>query len=115
MPIFRELQKEQVLMREGEDSTELFYVIHGTFKVVKTIYGKKTELAQIHPGEVVGEMSFLDKLPRSASVISVDDSTVQVIKRKNYQKFLEELPPWFVILQKTLLDRLRDVNKKVVI
>lgn len=56
------------LLHEGEVSSEMYYVQSGTLAVMKRKGDAVHQIGTIISGELVGEMSFLDKEPRSASV-----------------------------------------------
>ena len=103
------------MLREGEKSDELFVLIKGCLKVYKGHGQNSKEIGTILPGQTVGEMAFLDQAPRSGDVRAFKESTVGVIERENFNKFLEELPPWFKKLQETLLKRLREANQRLII
>ena len=59
-----------VLMRQGDASESLYVVVNGRLKVEREVAGDKAPLllAELGPGEVVGEMGVLDREPRSATV-----------------------------------------------
>ena len=62
----------------AEQPGEAVYVIlEGTAKVYVThTDGTEVILAILGPGEIVGEMSAADSLGRSASVLTLEDSTL---------------------------------------
>ena len=113
MAQYKEYRAKEKVLIEGEESNELYYIAKGTLRVLLTRGDDNKQLATLHPGEVVGEMSFLDKKSRSASVEAISDSVLQVIERQAYEDFLSSLPPWFISLQNTLIDRLRNANSRV--
>src|SRR5262245_28699678 len=59
-----------VLMRQGDPSESLYVVVSGRVKVEREVGGGQPplQLAELGPGEVVGEMGVLDREPRSATV-----------------------------------------------
>ena len=111
----RQLKKGEVLIKEGEPGNDLYLLTQGCLKVYKDKKSTQYEVATIFPGQVVGEMSFLDNKPRSASVKATKDTTVAIIPRAYYQEFLQTLPDWLLQLQATILSRLREANKKIII
>ena len=113
MAKYEELKPKDTLLKEGEESNQLYYLTQGNLRILKKRGSNSKELAKLYPGEDVGEMSFLDNEPRCATVEAINDCIVQVIQRKKYEEFLNNLPAWFFGLQKTLLERLRDANKRV--
>ena len=62
-----------VLFREGDPGASLMIVLEGQLVArVRTDAGTEEEIARLGPGEVVGEMAFIDAEPRSATVSSGD-------------------------------------------
>lgn len=57
-----------VLMRRGELATPLYVVEEGTFEVVDARSSPETVLNLLGPGQVMGDMSFIDGAPVSAEV-----------------------------------------------
>jgi CRP-like cAMP-binding protein len=57
-----------VLFREGEAARTLYVVSSGALEVVKRRGDGEVVLGAVLPGECVGEMSFIDMQPRSATV-----------------------------------------------
>lgn len=108
-----DLKPGDYLMREGEDSTEMYLLKQGTMEVIKTKGTEDKQIGTIYAGELVGEMSFLDRAPRSASVRAIGECKVNVIPSEKFEKVLEELPSWMRALMNTLLDRLRKANSRV--
>ena len=65
----------EVVVREGEASTEMFIVISGELEVVKLgEQGADVRVALFGPSDWFGEMSILDVQPRSATVRAVAPS-----------------------------------------
>jgi CRP/FNR family transcriptional regulator, cyclic AMP receptor protein len=69
----------QILMKEGDYSTELIGIEEGTAEVVRD--GKK--LASLGKGDVIGEMGLLSREPRNASVIAT--SPMRVMKLTHWE------------------------------
>ncbi|MDA8792945.1 cyclic nucleotide-binding domain-containing protein [Bacteriovoracaceae bacterium] len=110
----RNIKEKTVLIKEGEKGSEMFWVLSGCFAIVKqTEEGKNVIISRAHVGELLGEMSFLDNQPRSASAIAMEDSEVLVIKNKRFLEIIEKQPGWFRSLLKTLSGRLRLANEKL--
>ena len=107
------LKKDEYLIREGEESFEMYYLNSGILGVFKLKGNVERQIGTIYKGELVGEMSFLDNRPRSASVKAMDETELSVIPREKLEKYLEKQPPWLKALHSTLLDRLRNANQRV--
>jgi CRP/FNR family transcriptional regulator, cyclic AMP receptor protein len=70
-----------VLIQEGEAIDALYIVLDGRLSV-RTAAMNGGEIASLFSGEIVGEISFVDSHPPSASVIAVQDSHVLGISRQ---------------------------------
>ena len=107
------LEQGEVIFREGELSTHMYFVKSGKLKVTKVFNGEEVALGYVTPGEIVGEISYFDKKPRSASVYTVDKTEPAVIPSENFKKLFKELPAWSQALTKSLVKRGRSHNDEV--
>lgn len=76
----REVAPGHVLVSEGVPIDSVFLVIDGRFSVTVSALGGR-EVAQLMSGEVIGEMSFVDSHPPSASVQALERSAVLAVPR----------------------------------
>jgi CRP/FNR family cyclic AMP-dependent transcriptional regulator len=107
------LEKDQFLIREGEESNSMFWLQKGQLVVTKRRGMEDIVLGHIFSGELVGELSFLDKEVRSATVRALTDCELIEIPEDNYHKVFDGQPKWFQILVKTLCERLRRANARI--
>jgi CRP/FNR family transcriptional regulator, cyclic AMP receptor protein len=105
--------KDDYLVREGEEGSTLYFLQTGSLAVYKRKGDIEQQIGTIYAGEVVGEMSFLDKEPRSASVKAISDCELLVIPSEKFEAFKQKLPSWYNALVSTLLDRLRKANNRI--
>jgi CRP-like cAMP-binding protein len=113
MVSIKHLKKGEALMKEGENSNSMFWVQSGTMRLFKKKGSGFIELGVVHAGEVVGEMSFLDSQPRSASVEALQPCDVVEIPRGKFDEFLAAQPSWMKSLVQTLVKRLRATSNRV--
>lgn len=64
-------EPDEVVIREGDFDSWSFWIVKGSFKVV---INDATIATMSKPGEIFGEMSVLEAIPRTASVLSIDES-----------------------------------------
>ncbi len=111
----KKIAKDEFLIEEGGTSHEMYWIISGSFAISKMNQEKQQiVIGEVLPGELVGEMSFLDNLPRSASVTAIEDSEVLSIPHKKFIDVLDSQPRWFRTLMQTLSERLRNADLKIV-
>ncbi|MBT7609011.1 MAG: cyclic nucleotide-binding domain-containing protein [Bacteriovoracaceae bacterium] len=109
----RTLDPNEYLMRENEESSEMFLLQSGTLAVLKRQGNIEKQIGTIYSGELVGEMSFLDRSPRSATVMAITEAKLTVIPIVKFEKYFSEQPAWYKALVNTLLERLRKANNKI--
>jgi CRP/FNR family transcriptional regulator, cyclic AMP receptor protein len=83
----------EVLIRREAAERALYFVTTGLLEVT-AILGSDSlgPIAKIHPGSVVGELSFLDGEPRSAKVWAVTDSELYRLDMGAYERFADAHP-----------------------
>jgi CRP-like cAMP-binding protein len=76
------------LMAEGGVGREFFVIAAGEVAVLR---GRR-EIARLHAGDFVGELSLLDAGPRNATVRAVTDVRVLVQNRREFATLLDAIP-----------------------
>jgi CRP/FNR family cyclic AMP-dependent transcriptional regulator len=107
------LKPTEVLIREGDTSDSMYYVQKGELVVTKVVDNKKVILDKIIQGQLVGEVSFIDKKPRSATVSALSFCELVEIPRETFNKTLESQPTWLQAMFKTLAERLRKADERI--
>jgi CRP-like cAMP-binding protein len=77
-----------MLIREGEPLNSVYIVLGGSFHV--SVGNVKNRIARLYAGDILGEMSFVDSRPPSATVIAAEESWVLEIPRSEVRLRLEE-------------------------
>ena len=104
----------EVLFRAGDTDDDCYRVEDGLLKVTMVSRsGAERILAFLGPGAIVGELSILDGLPRSASVVAVRDTTMRCLSRVAFEEFAEKHPELYKSLIKLLAQRLRGTDAAV--
>jgi CRP-like cAMP-binding protein len=109
----RRLSAGTVIIHQGVPVDSVFIVIDGQLLV----YSGSVEIARLQAGEIVGEISFVDSRPPSASVKAAVDSQVLAIDkallRAKLQKDLGFASRFYLSLATFLADRLRLANARL--
>ncbi len=85
----REVTAGAVLIHEKQPVDAVFLIIDGLF-AVRTARTGTADVAKLRSGEFVGEMSFVDSRPPSASVVSLEPSVVLAIPRRALEQKLQQ-------------------------
>ncbi len=104
----------EVLFYEKEKSNDMYMVLEG--KVRASLFGDQGNelvLAELGPGEFIGEMSMIDQLPRSATVIAEENTKLALLRRDTFLKIIRENPDIAVNVIKALVARLRKTDDMV--
>lgn len=107
------LDADEVLIKEGEKSDNMYWVQKGQLIVLKKKGSDEITLGHIYSGELVGELSFLDGEPRSATVKAVTACELIEIPRDFFDSIFKGQPRWLETLVKTLAERLRKANSRI--
>lgn len=102
---------------EGMVGGIMYLVKKGGVKIYKKKGLKEIFIADLGPGDFVGEMSLIDDEPRSAAAKVTEDSILMVITKKNFENILQVSPmsanKILIAFLRILSKRLRDTNKKI--
>jgi CRP-like cAMP-binding protein len=110
----KKYKKGNIIVLEQEMGAALFVIITGKVKVVRTDEeGREVILSIFGPGEFFGEMSLLDGLARSATVVATAKSELFMIHRREFLDLLGEFPAVAVSLLAELTMRLRKADAQI--
>ena len=111
----RQLSAGTTVVAEGQQDTEMFILLEGQAEVMAPLHQDWVSVALLGPGNFIGEMAFLDDLPRSARVIATTPLSVLVITRERFLDFAEQRPMlalnFMMELSRTLAHRLRPLER----
>ena len=104
----KEFKKNDVIFRQG-DAGDCMYDIFSGRVGVYAAYGTPNEklIAELGAGEFFGEMGLLDKAPRSATVVALEDTLAYVIGEADFNDFFLKQPEKALLIMRQLSQRLR--------
>ena len=97
-----------VLVEEGKPGHEFFLILDGTANVLRN--GRK--IATLGRGQYFGELSLLDRGPRSATVKAATDLDVLVLGQREFGGELDSVPALSRKLLAAMASRLRAADTK---
>jgi CRP-like cAMP-binding protein len=95
------------LINEGDYPQAVWIVLQGTLGVFTTAH-EDAQIAVIGPGDIVGEMAFLEGKPASASVIALEDASVLKIGMEALRDEAERNVEFAMRLYRALARRLSE-------
>ena len=110
----RKCTKDSIILLENEGGDTLFIIISGKVKVTTfSESGKEVIFSILNEGDFFGDMSLMDGKPRSATVISIEDSELRLLRRNDFIKLVEEHPGISLKLLEELTTRLRKADERI--
>jgi len=106
----KKFDSDTVLFREGDEGDEMYFVLSGRVEVLD---GSDQVLATLGSGEMFGEMSLVERMPRSATVRVVDPLTALIINAQNFEKVIAWEPAVAFRIMQTLSKRVRQLNESI--
>jgi CRP/FNR family transcriptional regulator, cyclic AMP receptor protein len=108
------LKTDEVLFLAGDTGDGCYRVEDGLLKVTMVSRaGTERILAFLGHDAIVGEMSIIDGLPRSASVMAVRPSVLSFLSRTAFEDFANKNPEVYRSLLTVLAARLRETDSTV--
>jgi CRP/FNR family cyclic AMP-dependent transcriptional regulator len=102
------------LMTVDQTGEVVYFILSGTVKVhVEQEDGADVSISVLGPGEIIGEMSALDQTNRSASVVTLEETTLLWMDRDTFRQCLAAIPMLACNLACTLSSRLRSANEQI--
>jgi CRP/FNR family cyclic AMP-dependent transcriptional regulator len=110
----RTYAKNAVVLTEGEMGDSLYMIQSGKVKVViGDEEGRELILKILGPGDFFGEMSMIDKQPRSASVTTIEPATFLVLSNAAFERCVEQAPRIANMVMRILAQRVREADRKI--
>ena len=102
-----------MMMFEGEPGERVMVLVSGRAKVTRSLGGgAETLLSLRDPGDLIGELSFVDGEPRIATVAALDPVEALVIPSAAFRAHLESVPRVAMTLLEVVVRRFRDTTLK---
>jgi CRP/FNR family cyclic AMP-dependent transcriptional regulator len=114
LAVTRNFPKNALVMCEGDQSDSLYIVLSGKVKVfLSDEEGKEVTLNMQGEGEYFGELALLDEAPRSASVMTAEDTKLAIISKKSFDECMKNNPEIAMKVMRGLARRLRELTENV--
>jgi CRP-like cAMP-binding protein len=98
----------------AEPGEVAYVILEGTVKIhVETADGGEVILVILGSGEIVGELSVVDSLGRSANVVTMEESIICWIDRSTFWQWMDTMPVMMHNLVRILSRRIRLANAQI--
>ena len=104
--------KGETVIWQDEHNDDVYFLLEGGLKVLVTHGGVEEVVANLHPGEMFGEIAFFTEDPRSASVRAVEPSRCFVLTDADLQLMAYNHPTILMRMASSLAKRLTDMYEQ---
>jgi CRP/FNR family transcriptional regulator, cyclic AMP receptor protein len=98
-----------IIVDQGQTGREAYIVLQGTATIRRN--GKK--IAQVGPGAVIGELSLLDRGPRTATATSDTECDLLVLDQRHFSAVIDEVPSIAHKIMAVLAGRIRELDRSI--
>lgn len=110
----RRFEKGEIIYYQGDKPTAFYYLKSGKVKVYMTSAdGMEKTLSNSEAGEIIGEASFFDMMPRISCARAMADSELAVINRQTLMKLIQENPQVAMELLNIQATRIRQLTAQI--
>ena len=102
-------KKGQTILNEGDDSKEAYIINSGQVSIFKN----DKYLATLGKNEIFGELGWLQHIPRSATVMAVEDVSLRVIRAEDAPLFMERNPKALIPVLKIVCSRMGEMLERM--
>jgi CRP/FNR family transcriptional regulator, cyclic AMP receptor protein len=108
------IKKGAIIFRKGDVGSRLYAVRSGAVRIsTPSDQGKDAIFNLIVPGELFGEIAFLDGGQRTADAVAIDECELMIIERRDFIPLIQDDPELAIRLIKVLCGRLRKTSEQV--
>lgn len=105
------LDRGERLFSEGDDGDKLYIILEGKIKLTKAAPDGRENLLSVHgPGEMFGELSLFDPIPRTSSATAVTSARLAGLAHDDLRTWLSSRPEVAMHMLQALAQRLRRIN-----
>lgn len=110
----KEVKGDEPIYFANEPSKNIYFLKTGRVKITKYLAdGSEKIIAIINPGEIFGEMAYLDEGKRADFAITVEPSLICAIGKNDLSSFIEKNPELNLRLTKLLGLKIRSFSERI--
>ena len=110
----RSFASGETLFYQGDPGRSLYIIESGTIRIyVHAEEGQEVSVVLYGSGDLFGEMSLLDQLPRSATAVAMEDAVLWVMSGDDFYRHLHSSHQLALNVMLMLSTRLRETNEAV--
>ncbi len=108
------IKRGKLLFKEWDTSNGIYVLLNGVLKISRiTREENEIFLAILVKGDLVGEVSLLDRKPRSATATGLSDCSLANLPQQQFEIVLNQYPELYRQLLNSMCNRLRQTNQRI--
>ena len=110
----RNFPKKTQIVTEGDDSHSLYFLIEGRVKIYLDDDNGQEIIVNIHqPGDFFGELGLIKSIPRTVSVLTMEDCRIGIMPESDFKRCLASYPTFSMSLIENLSNRLIEATETI--
>jgi len=105
--------KGQDLFQQGDSGDAAFVVVSGSADIVVDTEGKEVIVASVGVNEIIGEISILCEVPRTATVRASEKLEVLKVKKEHFLGLVAQVPDLGIEVMRELASRLQKTTTEL--
>ncbi len=111
---WKQFRKGVEVIPYKDTGDEVYFIESGKVRItIFSFSGKEISYQELGPGEMFGELSAIDQMPRAANVITLEIARIGVISRSDYWGLIERYPSVAAAALKRLASMVRFLVDRV--
>lgn len=106
-------KKGQDLFKQGDSGDAAFVIVNGTADIIVMTDNKEVVVAGVGKDDIIGEISILCEVPRTATVRATDNLEVLKIKKQHFLGLISQVPDLGIEIMRELASRLQKTTTEL--
>jgi CRP-like cAMP-binding protein len=112
--VLRDLQPDEVLVKEGKSDNHLYVIVNGAIGVVRNAgTTERVTLLTLTTGDLVGELSFIDGTPHYASLVAIGPTRVFGLEREKLESLLLVHPEIVYRVMRAIVRTVHEIQRRI--
>ncbi len=100
----------ELIFRYDDTGKHAYLIRSGKVTLYKEVSGTKQVIAEMNPGQILGEMALFTGNPRSATAEALEPTELLVIDRETFECLLQKSTPFVKGLINQLINRIQSTE-----
>lgn len=108
------VEKGCEVLQETDPTSDVFFILKGAVSAKSfSLNGKEVTYSDIRAGEMFGEFSAIDRMPRSATICATEDTVIARMTSDDFRAVLAGHPEVGLVFAEHLVVKLRKLTQRV--